>query len=179
MYEAIQFIKSSNELRDSQLLTETRLGLEKKRTAKLAETSNYHQMPPPKKEINPSSNSHDSKFAIVNYESNSQVVNEHTETAYSTFNISSIHWTDALEIILIGAAGLFIIRYIRKFLKKRREREEAQRQAQLLSTIEGSIPLNTHPVNPRFPSAPVPMLEDKSSQNTRGTRPSSYRIYEP
>ena len=179
MFEVLQFIKSSNKLRDSQLLAEYRLGLEKKRTAKLVKTSTSHTMPPPKKEINPSSDSHNSKFAIVNYESNSQVVDEHTETANSTFNISSIHWTDALEIILIGAAGLFIIRYIRKFLKKRREREEAQRQARLLSTIQGSIPLSPHPVNPSFASAPVPMIEDKSTQNTRGSRPSSFRIYEP
>ena len=80
-----------------------------------------------------------------------------------------------MEIVLVGAAALFVIRYVRKFLKKRRQREEAQRQAQLVSTLQESIPMtSTMP-----PTAPVPMLEDKTLQNTRDTRPSSFRIYQP
>ena len=106
-------------------------------------------------------------------------MDEHTETAYSTFNMSSLHWTDTLEIILIGAAGLFFLRYLRRYPEKRRQREEAQRQAQLLSTIQGSIQLSPLPVNPSFASAPVRMIEDKSTQNSRGSRPSSFRIDEP
>ena len=175
MFEAINFIKSSNELRDSQLLAETKLGIEKENSAKLVEKSKSLRMPPPKKQINPSADSHDSNFAIVNYESSQQVIDEHTETTNSTFNLSSLHWTDALEIILIGAAVLFIFRYIRKFLKKRRQREEAHRQAQLVSTLQESILMSST----MFPLAPVPMLEDKSIQNTRATRPSSFRLYQP
>ena len=153
-------------------LTKIRQSLEKEEDT---EELNELNMPPNKKEIKPSADSHDSNFAIVNYESSSQVVDEHSETAYSTFNISSLHWTDAIELILIGADSLFIIRYIRKFLKKRRQREEAHRQAQLVSTLQESIPMSSTV----FPSAPVPMLEDKSIQNTRGTRPSSFRLYQP
>ena len=70
MFEALQAIKSYNNLRDSQLLAETRFELENKETAKLDETSKSLNMPPNKKDINPSSDSHDSKFAIVNYKSN-------------------------------------------------------------------------------------------------------------
>ena len=155
MFEAIQFIKASNKLKHSQILAETKLGIDKKRVAKLVEANNSQsQMPPPKKRINPSADSHDSNFAIVNYESSQQVIDEHTETANNTFSLSSLHWTDALEIILIGAAGLFVMRYIRKFLKKRRQREEAHRQAQLVSTLQESIPMSSTV----FPSAPVPML---------------------
>ena len=127
MFEALQAIKSYNNLRDSQLLAETKLGLENKETAKLDEISKPHNMPPTNKELSPLSDSHDSKFALVNYESNSQVVDKHTENQYSTFNMSSLHWTDALEIILIVAAGLIFLRYLRRYLKKCRQREEAQR----------------------------------------------------
>ena len=136
-------------------------------------------MPPNKKIIKPTSDSHDSNFALVNYESSQQVIDEHSETENNyqnnTFSLERLHWTDVLEIVLVGAAALFVIRYVRKFLKKRRQREEAQRQAQLVSTLQESIPMtSTMP-----PTAPVPMLEDKTLQNTRGTRPSSFRLYQP
>ena len=178
MFEALQFIKASNEIKHSQILKETKLGLNKKRLIADFRGINKtlkNQMPPPKKIINPSSDSHDSNFALVNYESSQQTIDEHTEVENNTFSLSRLHWTDSLEIILVGAAALFLIRYVRKFLKKRRQREEAQRQAQLVSTLQESIPMN----NTVFPSAPVPMLEDKSLQNTRGTRPPSFRLYQP
>ena len=154
-------------------LTEIRQSLEKEEenTEELDESN----MPPNKKVINPSSDSHDSNFAIVNYESSQQTIDEHTEVENNTFSLSRLHWTDSLEIILVGAAALFLFRYVRKFLKKRRQREEAARQAQLVSTLQESIPMST-----MTPTAPgVPMLEDKSLQNTRGMRPSSFRLYQP
>ena len=138
-------------------------------------------MPPNKKTIKPRSDSHNSNYALVNYESSQQVIDDHTETENNyennTFSFEKLHWTDALEIVLVGAAALFIIRYVRKFLKKRRQREEATRQAQLVSTLQDSIPMtSTMP-----PTAPmVPMLEDKTLQSNRGgTRPSSFRLYQP
>ena len=91
MFETLQAIKSYHKLRDSQLLAETRLGLENKETAKLDKISKSNNMPPTNKELIPSSDSHDSKFALVNYESNSQVVDEHTDNQFSTFNMSSLH----------------------------------------------------------------------------------------
>ena len=179
MFEAIQFIKASNELKHSRILAETKLGLNNKRLFadfKGVNETLKSQMPPPKKIINPSSDSHDLNFALVNYESSQQTIDEHTEVENNTFSLSRLHWTDSLEIILVGAAALFLIRYVRKFLKKRRQREEAQRQAQLVSTLQESIPMSSTMI----PTAPsVPMLEDKVSQSTRATRPSSFSLYRP
>ena len=154
-------------------LTEIRQSLEKEEDTGELDESN---MPPNKKVINPTSDSHDSNFALVNYESSQQTIDEHTEVENNTFSLSRLHWTDSLEIILVGAAALFLIRYVRKFLKKRRQREEAARQAQLVSTLQESIPISSTMI----PTAPsVPMLEDKVSQSTRATRPSSFSLYRP
>ena len=140
-------------------------------------------MPPIKKQpmmqLSPTSDTHDSKFALVNYETNYQTVDEHTENQFSTFNMSTLHLMDMFEIVLIIAAGLLFLKYFRRYLKKHKQKEEAKRQAQLLSTIQGSIPLSPLPVNPFFASAPVPMLEDKSTGNARGPRSSVFKIYEP
>ena len=152
-------------------LTEIRQSLEKD-TEELEDSN----MAPNKKVINPSSDSHDSNFAIVNYESSQQTIDEHSEVENNTFSLSRLHWTDSLEIILVGAAALFLIRYVRKFLKKRRQREEAARQAQLVSTLQESIPMSST----MTPTAPgIPMLEDKASYSTRATRPSSFSLYRP
>ena len=133
-------------------------------------------MAPNKKVINPSSDSHDKNFALVNYESSQQIIDEHTEVENNTFSFSRLHWTDSLEIILVGAAALFLIRYVRKFLKKKRQREEVARQAQLVSTLQESIPMSST----MTPTAPgIPMLEDKAPYSTRATRPSSFRLYRP
>ena len=166
------------------MLAKTRLGLENKdKTAKLDEISKSYNMPhimkQPIKQLRPSSDSHNSKFALVNYESNSQMMDQHTENQFSTFNMSPLHWMDMLEIVLIIAAGLLFLKYFRRYLKKRKQKAEAKRQAQLLSTIQGSIPLSPLPVNPTFASAPVPMLEDKSTVNAIGSGSSVFKIYKP
>ena len=56
-------------------LTKIRQSLEKEEDTEELDELN---MPPNKKEIKPSADSHDSNFAIVNYESSSQVVDEHS-----------------------------------------------------------------------------------------------------
>ena len=138
-------------------------------------------MPPNKKSVKPTSDSHNSNYALVNYESSQQIVDEHQETENNfennTFSFEKLHWTDCLEIILVGAAALFVLRFIQKYMKKRRQREESARQAQLVSTLQDSIPMTTS-----IPTAPmVPMLEDRSAQNINkgASRASSFRLYQP
>ena len=149
-----------------------------KDTEELEDSLEDSSMAPNKKVVHPSSDSHNSNFALVNYESNQQTVDEHTELENNTFSFSRLHWTDSLELILVGAAALCLIRYVMKFLKKKRQREEAARQAQLVSTLQESIPMSS--TTTMTPTAPgIPMLEDKASYSTRATRPSSFSLYRP
>ena len=143
-------------------------------------TEPFGKMAPNKKTVKPTSDSHNSNYALVNYESKQQVVDEHQEVENNyennTFSFERLHWTDCLEIILVGAAALFVLRYIQKYMKKRRQREESARQAQLVSTLQDSIPMTSIPTAPM-----VPMLEDRSAQNNNkgASRASSFRLYQP
>ena len=138
----------------------------------------FGKMAPNKKTIKPRTDSHNSNYALVNYESNQQLTDDHTEVENNyennTFSFEKLHWTDALELVLVGAAALCLIRYIRKYMKKRREREESARQAQLVSTLQDSIPMTSN-VSPTAPM--VPMLEDRTLQSNRGS--SNFRLYKP
>ena len=79
-------------------LTKIRQSLEKEEDTEELDKLN---MPSNKKIINPTSDSHDSNFALVNYESSQQTIDEHTEVENNTFSLSRLHWTDSLEIILV------------------------------------------------------------------------------
>ena len=171
----IEFLESHDQLENSQILNETKLALYKHLvTEKFNETDQFPDMGPikkqPFKQLSPSADSHDSNFPSVNYESKSQKVDEHTENQFSTFNMSSMHWTDMLEIALIIAAGLLFLKHVRKYLRNRKKKEQAKRQADLVSQIQGTIPLSPLPINPAYASPPAPMLEDKTGGNNRGPR---------
>ena len=59
------------------------------------DTEPFGKMPPNKKTIKPSSDSHNSNFALVNYESSQQLIDEHTETdnnyEHNTFSFEKLH----------------------------------------------------------------------------------------
>ena len=151
---------------------------EKEVTENLDETNQSPSMGPTK-QASPNSDSHNSNYALVNYESNSQTVDEHTENQYSTINMSSMHWTDLIEIGLLIAAGLLFPKHFLRYLKNRKKKEQARRLAELVFQIQGTIPLSTYSINSSYASAPAPMLEDKRGDNNRGSRSSVFIIYEP
>ena len=91
--------------------------------------------------------------------------------------MSSIHWTDYLEIIVVVAIGMFVIKHIRKYLKNKKIKNQVKAQADLVSQIQGTIPMKLPPNSPTFASAPVQMmLEDKTGVNSRGSHGSVYKI---
>ena len=58
-------------------------------------TEPFGKMPPNKKSIKPTSDSHNSNYALVNYESSQQIVDEHSETENNfennTFSFQKLH----------------------------------------------------------------------------------------
>ena len=73
----------------------------------------------------PSIESANQNFALINFESNSETLDNHVEKKYSAIDVSSIHWTDYLEIVIVVAAGLFFIKHLRKYLKNKKKKEQA------------------------------------------------------
>ena len=74
-----------------------------------------------------------------------------------------------LEIWLVIAVGLLFLKHFIKYMRSKKKKEQAKRQADLVSTIQGSIPLNPLPMNPAYASAPAApmMIEDKTFGNTK------------
>ena len=126
----------------------------------------------------PSLDNHTQNFSLMNYESNSE--NFDNENDYSTIDISSIHWTDYLEIIVMVAVVIVVIKHIRKYLKIKKKKKPAKAPADLVFQIHGTIPMSPPPNNPTLAFTPVQMmLKDKTGGNSRGSCGSVYRIYEP
>ena len=101
MFEAAEFIKSYSQLKNSELLKETELSLQKNsvKAENLDKINQDTGMGP--LEQQPSLDTHNQNFALINYESNSETLDNHVENEYSTIIMSSIHWTDFFEIEIL------------------------------------------------------------------------------
>ena len=137
--------------------------------------------------------SHNSNFALVNYES--KVEDNHSEEKSVTTSVSmeSMEWTDYLEVIIILALAIYVINKIRQVMARKKKKEDIKQKMMInqlqngISTIPTQTTSNFSPI-PLTQStntlAPIPlnptrlMIESTGEgRNKRAT--SSFTIYEP
>ena len=133
--------------------------------------------------------SHNSNFALVNYES--KVEDNHCEEKSSTMNMSmrGMEWTDYLEIVIILALAVYVINKIRQVMARKRKKKEDFKQKEMISHLQNgisNIPNQTTnftpiplPQNTNFAQIPTRLMIENLGEGRNKRTTSSYTIYEP
>ena len=158
MINSRAFYKAYSQVKDSQIKKEAKLSYlsDIEKSGKLFKESQPTDMGPLKQSL--SLDNHNSNFALVNYESNQETLDNHVKNDYNTLAMKSIHWTDRLEIIVVVAIGIFAIKQLRNYFNNKKKKKHAKAQSELITQLQSTIPMSPPPVNPTFASAPVQMM---------------------
>ena len=126
--------------------------------------------------------SHNSNFALVNYES--KVEDNHREETSNNLSMSmkSMEWTDYLEVIIILALAVFVINKIRKVMARKKKRKEELRQQQMINQLQNGISPVPTPSTTTFspiPLNPTRLMIESTGEGKNQRGGSSFTIYEP